>query len=366
VVPVARRNLLTDPGRLVMSVAGVAFAVLLILLVTSLYRGWTGFGSVFLRLPGDLWVAQRGTTDPLNSTSSLPAGETTRLGRLPGVTAVTTVRVRQTGVAAGDGRLRVFLMSLEPPAGAVIPPQAREQFLPPAGHINIDRVLADAAGVGPGDRINVLGRQLIVDQIHTGGNRLLEIAYVNAADAKALYAVPGRVSFYLLTLSPGADPALTAQRAQAAIPGSEVHSSAEYARAFAELINQGFLPVVGALVGIGFVVGGALIALTIYTATAERSRDFGVLKALGASAGFLYGIVLRQSLLVGTAGAIAGAGASAVAATLIRRYVPEFVTDLRPLDVAGVLITAIALSVVAAYVPVRRVNAIDPALVFRV
>jgi putative ABC transport system permease protein len=365
-VPVARRNLLIDPVRLVMSIAGVAFAVLLILLVASLYRGWTGFGSVFLRLPGDVWVAQRGTTDPLNSTSSLPAAQEARLGHLPGVAGVTTIRVRQTGVAAGDGRLRVYLMSLEPPAGAKLPLQVRRQFLPPPGHIVIDRVLADAAGVGLGDRINVLGRPLIVDGIHSGGNRLLEIAYMNPADAKALYAVPGRVSFYLLTLSPGANPALVARRARTVIPGSEVHSSAEFAHAFGEQVNQGFLPVVGALVGIGFVVGGALIALTIYTATAERSRDFGVLKALGASGTFLYRIVLQQSLLVGTAGAVAGAGAAAVAAALIHRYVPEFVTDLRPLDVVGVLLTAIALSVVAAYVPVRRINAIDPALVFRV
>jgi putative ABC transport system permease protein len=346
-----------------MSVAGVAFAVLLILLVTSLYRGWTGFGSVFQRLPGDLWVAQRGTTDPLNSTSSLPAGKEAELGRAPGVAAVLTVRVRQTGISAGHGRLRVFLMSLDPPAGARFPAETRQQFFPSPGHINIDRVLADAAGVGPGDRLDVLGRSLVVDRVHSGGNRLLEIAYMNA---KALYAVPGRVSFYLLALAPGADPALAVDRAHALLPGSEVHTSAEYADAFGQLINQGFLPVVGALVGIGFVVGGALIALTIYTATAERSRDFGVLKALGASGRFLYRIVLRQSLLVGTAGAVAGVSASAVAAPLIRHYVPEFVTDLRPLDVAGVLLAAIALSVVAAYVPVRRINTIDPALVFRV
>ena len=349
-----------------MSVAGVAFAVLLILLVTSLYRGWTGFGSVFQRLPGDLWVAQRGTTDPLNSTSSLPAGKEAELGRAPGVAAVLTVRVRQTGISAGHGRLRVFLMSLDPPAGARFPAETRQQFFPPPGHINIDRVLADAAGVGPGDRLDVLGRSLVVDRVHSGGNRLLEIAYMNAADAKALYAVPGRVSFYLLALAPGADPALAVDRAHALLPGSEVHTSAEYADAFGQLINQGFLPVVGALVGIGFVVGGALIALTIYTATAERSRDFGVLKALGASGRFLYRIVLRQSLLVGTAGAVAGVPRRRLPRRSYGTTSRSWSTDLRPLDVAGVLLAAIALSVVAAYVPVRGINTIDPALVFRV
>ncbi len=43
-VPLARRNLLAEKGRLAMSVGGVAFAVLLILIVVSLYRGWSDVG----------------------------------------------------------------------------------------------------------------------------------------------------------------------------------------------------------------------------------------------------------------------------------------------------------------------------------
>jgi hypothetical protein len=43
-VPIARRNLLAEKTRLLMSIGGVAFAVLLILLVTSLYRGWSEAG----------------------------------------------------------------------------------------------------------------------------------------------------------------------------------------------------------------------------------------------------------------------------------------------------------------------------------
>jgi putative ABC transport system permease protein len=365
-VPVARRNLLADRGRLVMSVAGVAFAVLLILLVTSLYRGWSAFGSVFLRLPGEVWVAQRGTTDPLNSTSLLPSGRERELAAIPGVRAVIPIRVRQTGIRADGGRLRVFLMSLDPPPQLPLPAETRTQFLPDPGHINIDRVLADAAGVGRGDSLDVLGRRLVVQDIHSGGNRLLELAYLNSADAEDLYGIEGRLNFYLLSLAPGADPSGVAARTRTAIAGSETHTADEYAAAFGELINQGFLPVVGALVAIGFIVGGALIALTIYTATVERARDFGVLKALGASGGFLYGIVVRQSLAVGTLGAALGVGAAGVAASVIRRSVPEFVTDLRPLDAGGVFATAIVISLVAAYIPVRRINAIDPGMVFRV
>lgn len=90
-VPVARRNLFSEKGRFAMSVGGVAFAVLLILIVVSLYRGWSGAGSVYTKLPGNVWIAQTGTSDPYHSTSLLPAGKARQLARVSGVAAVLPV-----------------------------------------------------------------------------------------------------------------------------------------------------------------------------------------------------------------------------------------------------------------------------------
>jgi putative ABC transport system permease protein len=173
------------------------------------------------------------------------------------------------------------------------------------------------------------------------------------------------VSFYLLGLEPTSDVDAVMETTRKAVPGSEPSTSEEFAQATARLVDEGFLPVVGALVGIGFLIGGAVIALTTYTATIEKARDFGVLKALGASGGFVSRIVLEQSLIVGVAGAFLGIGASALAASVIEQRVPEFVTDLRVADAAGVFAIALVVSVVAAYVPARRINRIDPAMVFR-
>ena len=71
-VPLATRNLLADTRRFAMSVAGVAFAVLLVLIVLSLYRGWSDVGRLYERLPGELWLSQSATSDPFHSTSFLP------------------------------------------------------------------------------------------------------------------------------------------------------------------------------------------------------------------------------------------------------------------------------------------------------
>jgi putative ABC transport system permease protein len=364
-VPVARRNLFSEKGRFAMSVGGVAFAVLLILIVVSLYRGWSGAGSVYTKLPGNVWIAQTGTSDPFHSTSLLPAGKGQQLARVPGVAAVLPVYARHLAFPSRTGHaLDAYILAIQVPPGLPLPAASR-RYLPLPGHIVVDRVLADDAGVAQGGRLTVLGHTLTVDSLMHGGNKLVQYAFLNAADGRPLLGEPGHVSYYLLATRPGADPAAVGKAAAAVVPGSEAHTADDFARSFSRLVSSGFLSVVGVLVGIGFVVGGAVIALTTYTATVEKSRDFGVLKAIGASGAFLYRIVVWQSLLVGLSGSVLGIAVSAATARVIGSRVPEFVTDLRLSDVIAVFAAAVLMSIVAAFVPVRRLNAIDPAMVFR-
>ena len=234
-----------------------------------------------------------------------------------------------------------------------------------AKQLGVDRVLADKAGIGVGDTIDVLGRRLAVERIEPGGTPIFEIAFMSGEDAREVIALDDYVSFFLLATEGGANTDRVARAAVAEVPGSESHTAEDFAAATRNLVEQGFLPVVGALVGIGFAIGGAVIALTIYTATIERARDFGVLKAIGADDRFVYRIVVEQSLGVGVVGAALGIALSTLAATLIRQRVPEFVTDLQLPDAAAVFAIAVLVSAVAAIIPVRRISRIDPAMVFR-
>lgn len=356
-VPLARRNLFTERGRLAISVAGVAFAVLLVLTILGLYRGWEGAGGVFRDLPGDLWVAQAGTRDPFRSSSSLPAGREDELAAIPGVATATPVLARR--VAFGEGTERdVDAFFLAFGAGA-------RDLVPPPGSVVIDESVSRDAGVGAGDRITVLGRPLRVAGVRPGGNPLFGVAFVNPRDAAGILGPGDDVSFYLLAARPGADLEAVAGAARAAVPGAQVSTSDEFARATSDLVRKGFLPVVGVLVALGVVIGGAVAALTTYTATVERSRDFGVLKAIGADRRFVARVVIQQSLIVTGLGAVLGLGVTLVVVRMIERRVPEFITELRAADIVSVLGATVALSLVAAYLPARRIDAIDPAVVFR-
>jgi putative ABC transport system permease protein len=359
-VPLARRHLVADPGRLAMSVGGVAFAVLLVLLVLSLYRGWSGFGRFYTTLPGNTWVSQRGASDPFHSTSSLPAGRGLALARIPGVRSVIPVYARTVRMGRSGPAFGMLFMALGLQPGASAPGSSRAYF-PSRGHVTLDSVYAHDAGVHTGSTVTILGHRFVVGHVIAGGLRIFEVGFLNAGDARRLFSMQGHVSYYLLSTSAS----VSGARLTRTVPGSELQTSVQLADGFRREVSDNFLPVVGVLLALGFLVGGAVIAITTYTATVERSRDYGVLKAVGASSLFLYRIVVAQSLMIGVAGAAIGIATAALAAHFIVARVPEFVTDVRPLDTLEVFLVAVIVSVAAGYVPVRRVDRIDPAEVFR-
>jgi putative ABC transport system permease protein len=138
-----------------------------------------------------------------------------------------------------------------------------------------------------------------------------------------------------------------------------------FATSIRKEIDETFLPVIAILVGIGLLVGASVVGLTIYTATIERSREFGVMRAVGGSSGYLYRIVLSQSAMLTTGGYLCGVLAAWVVAQLAAAAVPEFTTDFQLLDIAAVLAATALMAVVASFIPARRINGIDPAIVFK-
>ena len=54
------------------------------------------------------------------------------------------------------------------------------------------------------------------------------------------------------------------------------------------------------------IVGFLVVLLTMYTAVLERTREIGILKALGASPGYVLGILMREAILLAVFGTIAG------------------------------------------------------------
>jgi putative ABC transport system permease protein len=204
-----------------------------------------------------------------------------------------------------------------------------------------------------------------VAEVVSGGNAFAyQFAWANASDVTALSGAQGFTSYFLVTTQ-GGDAKAVGQRIVSTVPDTQVFVGQELADKNADNLRQGFLPVLLVLVVVAFVVGTAIIGLIIYTATVEKTREYGVLKAIGFSNRRLYAVVFQQSLLAATAGFVAGCLLSVVLGPAIERIVPVFVTEIRWGDILFAGVGALGMAIVASFVPARPMARLDPAEVFR-
>jgi putative ABC transport system permease protein len=116
---------------------------------------------------------------------------------------------------------------------------------------------------------------------------------------------------------------------------------------------------------IGVVVGLAVAALSIYTATIARLREYAVLKAIGMPNRTLYALVSRQSLLTVAAGLALALVLVAALAWVVPALEPSVLISVRLGAVARTALFAALIALAAAAIPARRVARIDPATVYR-
>jgi putative ABC transport system permease protein len=119
------------------------------------------------------------------------------------------------------------------------------------------------------------------------------------------------------------------------------------------------------MVGVHFLVGTLVVGLVIYTATIERRREYGVLKAIGAPNGLLYQVVAEQALIAAGAGVALGVGLAFAAARLIMALRPQFLLVYEPAVVVQALLAGLGMALLAALLPARALARLAPADVFR-
>ena len=367
-IQLAIRNLVTERTRFAFSAAGIGFAVFLITVMISLYQGWSvKIGGFVEEVDGDAWVAREGTTDFINAASILPLdlGESVRGGSR--VTGAYPLIDRFMAFTHGSGTVEVQLIGYDVDSGVGGPPKIVKGRGEPRGNqIVLDEVASREFGVGIGDVISNGGTDVEVIGLSSGGNfAVTQAAFMEHDAAAALVKTDGLTTFFVVRL---ADPeGFAAWRADlaAANPGITAFTSDEFAEATRRRILDSVLPILLMIIGLAFIVGIAITSLTIYTATVERTREFGVMKAVGFNNLDLFRLVAVQSLIIGLFGFVFGAALTIVLSTFADRLVATFILHVRPQDLALVLSVTLVMAILSAIVPARRVGGIDPAVVFR-
>jgi putative ABC transport system permease protein len=114
---------------------------------------------------------------------------------------------------------------------------------------------------------------------------------------------------------------------------------------------------------LGFLVGTAIAGQTFYNFTLENLKQFGALKAMGATNGRIVSMILLQALVVGLLGYGIGTGLAALFGERTKGGELAFYTPWQLLPITGGAVVLIC--ILASLVSVRKVMVLEPAVVFR-
>ncbi len=368
-VSIAAKNLLHDRTRVAVSAGGVGFSIMLILILAGTYDGFYRQAGLFTENSGaDLFVGQAGVVDTLHSFSILPLNLTDDVAAVPGVERVCAIISRTVELHVGDSvHPRAILVGYNESHGTAGPWKILEgKRLPGPGEIVVDQIMARKNGLSLGSEVRVATREFRVVGISAETNMfIMQYAFVRFDEIEGLVLPPEAATYFLVKVASGTDVGAVQAAINERFPGVEAFTLDEITSNNRNVISGLFLPILLTLYTIGFVIGITVIGLTVYTATMERAREYGVLKAIGARTSRLARAVGAQALLLAVLGFLAGLGITAATASVIAYAVPEMYLYFTPFQITFVLVASVAMSGAATALPLSRLARIDPATIFR-
>jgi len=228
--------------------------------------------------------------------------------------------------------------------------------------ILLGRVMAEALGKGAGDTIQLGGKRFRIVGVFETGVAWEEMGgIITLRDAQAFIGRPRKVTMYAVKV---ADPTI----AQAIVTQINTQFPQAYAALSGEFVEQ--TPdmklsnlLLGAISVLAVGVGGVGVLNTMLMAVLERTREIGVLRALGWRRRNVLGLIMREALLLGIVGGIVGIGI-AFGITSLMASAPTIGEALTPIwdwDIfVRSLLVAITLGVVGGLYPAYRATQFEP------
>ena len=360
-VPLAQRNLLANRRRLAASVVGVGLAVMLILLLDGMWAGIRAQTTLYTdRVDADLYVLQPGVRDLTAGASTLPLTALDTVRADPDVEWASPVRSSYSILQLHGKKVAAYVIGAVPGEHGGPWSITQGRAAEADDEIVVGSLLADRHGIDVGDRLDIMGTGLrVVGRAETNGF-MMSYVFVTHAALDALAATPDTTSFVVI----GTDqPARVQQRLAHA--GLNVLDRDAVAANNLEFAVGIFGSPVRLMVGIGLAAGTMIIALTAYTAIIERRREYGIVKAMGGTRRRLVGLALAQTLALAAMGLAAGWVLFLIGRLAIISSRPQFSVLLTAGALGRAALAALAMALLAAIIPARRLAALEPAVAYR-
>jgi putative ABC transport system permease protein len=212
------------------------------------------------------------------------------------------------------------------------------------------------------------GTRPVVIGVVTDANTLRLHERIALAVYEPLDPASERFAQLLIRVAPGASGAINqaSQRLRALDPAANVRIASVADRLKQEAGRPRTLAILTGTVGLIAVV---LCVIGLYGLTAsvvgQRSREMAVRSAIGADAGDLLRLLLRDSLRPVVLGLALGAGTALLASRVVAAAVFFGVSPQDPIAFGAAALILLAAAILAVLVPTRRAAAVDAAVVLR-
>jgi putative ABC transport system permease protein len=369
----AWRNLVHDKVRLAVTVTGIIFAVVLIVVQLGLFLGFTTATSTVIDHSGaDLWITaprvpyiEQGVAFSERKLSTVLA--------TPGVAAAGKYIVRFTQWKRPDGRQEsVQIVGVELASGLGLPwnlVAGTIDDLRKPDAVFVDEIYREKLGVERiGQVIEVRGRRARIAGFTRGIRAFTTSPYVFTTFKNALDYTDTREDqtlYVLVKAAPGVDIQVLRQSLLSRLQDVDIVTNTGFSRMtqvyWMFSTGAGIAVLLAAVLGL--VVGVVVVTQTIYATTVDHIREYGTLKAMGATNRYLYGVIILQAVISAVIGYSFG---MIVSLFVVRGSAQGGAAILLPPPMAVAMLgVTVLMCITAAVVSINKVTRLDPAMVFK-
>jgi putative ABC transport system permease protein len=414
-VSLARKNLLEDIPRFLVAQAGIMFAVTLVTLQTGIFNGFTrSVGQLIHNTDADILLASESLVQ-LEVTLPIPVSHLLQAQKIEGVARAEALifsnalwrhpegEITFVRVVGFDLNGQLFSLKnlktgnindLKQPYSVIVDTTNQDSLnVKKIGdQVKVGSLPAKLVGLTQGNRSIVSNPFMFTSlenanayitsgqtsnlscKLPSGSQDLVcTNTYATAppqnpneplATPKQLVA-SDLITYVLIQAKPGQDLRILKQKLEATIPDTKAYTRAELEQKNQDFWSKrtgiGFILGLGAAVGI--IVGVIIVGQILYSSVSDHLKEFGTLKAIGASDWVIYGVIVEQSLWMSVLGytpsMIICYGVAIWAAT---KGILILITPVSAIAIFGLTVT---MCVASAIFAIQKVTRLDPAMVFK-
>jgi putative ABC transport system permease protein len=184
----------------------------------------------------------------------------------------------------------------------------------------MDEFYARQKGLHIGDTVNLINHDWKVVGIFEGG-KLARIC-VKLHVLQALTGNPGRLSQIFLKVDDPSKAQAVVDALRVKYKGYQIYTIEEFTSLLSVSSVSLLKNFIGVVIGVSVVVGFIVVFMAMYTAVLERTREIGILKAVGGSSGLILNLLFRETLLLALIGSALGIGLTYVTQWMMKHSVP--------------------------------------------